>query len=371
MWTKALTIEQRLGTRDNNFDLVRLLAAFAVLLSHSWPLLGRGDREPIARWLGHDTLGSLAVGVFFVISGFLVAGSYLNDRHPGRFLARRGLRLYPGLVVNVLLCVLVLGPLATSLPLGDYFRDPHTWKYLRNAEALRVHYSLPGLFQHNPLPQATNGSLWTLRSEINLYLVLLLLGMCRLLRPSVLLTLLPAILVTQYFLLGRYISPTTRIAGLRLDLSLPHAAYFCTGAIFYVLRHRLPLHWSWAALCLAAMALSVGRAHGDIVFRTLLPYVVIYACLLPLPLVSGLRRLGDISYGVYLYAFPVQQTVVSFTGPGIPLALYAGLCALITVGLGILSWWLIEHRALSLKHYLHPPRKQQAVQTAAEVTAAG
>src|SRR6185312_3238602 len=107
---------------ENNFDALRLVAALSVVFSHAF-LIAEGSEasEPFVRLTGNQcVLGLVGVFVFFIISGYLVTGSFLRHPEPGRFALKRGLRIFPGLAVNLLVCALVLGALVTTLPLGDY-----------------------------------------------------------------------------------------------------------------------------------------------------------------------------------------------------------------------------------------------------------
>lgn len=142
-----------------------------VLYGHSFVLLGL--REPLfMSWL---PLGPLGVFIFFTISGYLVSESWDRDPHLLRFFQRRLLRILPGLAVCVLLTVGVLGPLLTTLPLADYFSNPHTLGYLRTI-GLYITYYLPGVFDGNRYPNAVNGSLWSLPVEFLMYIVVALVG---------------------------------------------------------------------------------------------------------------------------------------------------------------------------------------------------
>ena len=150
----------------NSFDLLRVLAAVAVIFHHVAPLSGR----PIVRLFSTD-FGELGVGVFFVISGYLVTASWRRTPALWPFLKKRLLRIEPALAVSLAVTALVFGAYATSLPLADYFRTPQVWLYVaRNALLYPVTYDLPGVFAHNPLPLQVNGSLWTLRLEFTCYL---------------------------------------------------------------------------------------------------------------------------------------------------------------------------------------------------------
>src|SRR5207249_8380224 len=112
--------------RANNFDAVRLLAALSVVFSHSF-LIAEGSEhsEPFLRLNGNQCiLGLVGVFVFFVISGYLVTESWCRRPVPALFSLRRALRIYPALIVNVLVCALIIGPLVSTLPLAAYLRDP-------------------------------------------------------------------------------------------------------------------------------------------------------------------------------------------------------------------------------------------------------
>ena len=175
----------RSGSRDNVFDVLRLAAAMAVLLSHCYPLTGR--EEPVARVVG-ETLGDLGVSVFFAISGFLVARSGAHSPGLRPFAAKRALRLLPALIVCVWLLALVLGPLLTTLSPGDYLTTPQTLIYpLRSSVLITFAGRLPGVFEHNPFIGAVDGSLWTLPLEACCYVMVAVLGVLALLHRRALL----------------------------------------------------------------------------------------------------------------------------------------------------------------------------------------
>src|SRR5919202_5926078 len=152
--------------RRDNFGVLRLTAATAVLVSHAFRLTG--STEPVAAITG-ETLGDVAVAVFFAVSGFLVAGSWCRDPRLGRFLARRAKRIWPGLAVAVLFTVYVVGPIFTRLPLKEYLDSGGTHAFLGWLVMVPSH-RLPGVFTSNPLGLA-NASLWTLPVEFKAYLL--------------------------------------------------------------------------------------------------------------------------------------------------------------------------------------------------------
>ena len=157
--------------RDNNFNLIRLIAALSVLFSHSVAVLGL----PSSREFFFDhlslSLAEMAVDVFFVTSGFLVTGSLVNRGDVIAFLWARALRIYPAIWVMLILTVFALAPALTTLPLAEYFTSPKTHDYFAKCATLigGVRYSLPDVFETMPLKTEFNGSLWTLPIELRLY----------------------------------------------------------------------------------------------------------------------------------------------------------------------------------------------------------
>ncbi|HOU65868.1 MAG TPA: acyltransferase family protein, partial [Thermomonas sp.] len=154
----------------NNFNLIRLFAAWLVIYGHAWAITGSAGGDLVTRLTRFKFAGGVAVDVFFFISGFLIAASLARNT-ARRYLASRALRILPALVVCVALSVFVLGPLLTKA--ADYWRQPMTWDYLwSNSTLWASRYALPGVFGSLP-QQAVNGSLWTLPIEARLYLALL------------------------------------------------------------------------------------------------------------------------------------------------------------------------------------------------------
>ena len=167
-------MEQALAKHSDNLTALRWMAASMVLFGHAFVFLGLP--EPMfMQWL---PMGPLGVYIFFSISGYLVAQSWERDPSVIRFLIRRLLRIFPGLFVCTILSVLVLGPLLTEVSQAEYWSSPHTRGYFSNLY-LYITYYLPGVFTHNRLPNAVNGSLWSLPVEFAMYLLIVLIGVVR------------------------------------------------------------------------------------------------------------------------------------------------------------------------------------------------
>src|SRR5690606_18042727 len=156
---RRATIAEAWAGPRNNFNLMRLFAAWLVIYGHAWAITGSPGGDLVAWLTQFKFAGGVAVDVFFVVSGFLIAASLQRNDVRG-YLVSRALRILPALVACVALAVLVLGPLLTTSP--QYWRDPATWDYLWvNGSLWSSRYFLPGVFDTLPNP-AVNGSLWTL-----------------------------------------------------------------------------------------------------------------------------------------------------------------------------------------------------------------
>lgn len=292
---------------------MRLAAALLVVVSHTFPLSGRA---PLRIW-GVEDLGALGVSVFFVISGYLVAGSYRRD--PKTYLAKRLLRIEPGLIASLVVTVIGLS-FVTTARAADYW--PAAGMYvLRNALLYPTTYALPGVFEHVPLAGVVNGALWTLRLEFSFYLVLMLL------RARLPLVLALGGACAAVWLAMTFLTPgwadghATRIAF----LAARNGLLFFAGAALQLAGTRVPL-WLGAA---SALAFPLAGPLS-------LPTAVI-----------GLSRPGklpaDLSYGVYIYAFPVQQVLASAG------ALNLATAVLAVLPFAALSWFLVEKPAMALK----------------------
>lgn len=333
------TLADLWSTGRNHFNLIRLVAAWLVIWSHAWAITGTAGNDHFARLTLSKSAGAFAVDVFFAISGFLVAASC--ERNGWReFLLARALRIYPALIVCVTLTVCVLGPLLTTA--ADYWRDGATWRYLwANATLWRAEFWLPGVFETLPRT-AANGSLWTLPIEGRLYLALLAASALGMLRPW---RYLPAWALA--------IAGAAAFAWLRAPLQ-EHLAYllwvtafFITGTLLWTWRARVRLSW-WPLLPLLGLA-AVSR--GSVWFVPVYFALVVHGtfCLAFLPRLPRIER-TDLSYGLYLYGWPMQQ-VAMLLGATTVLTNTLAASALAFV-CAALSWFVVERPALGWKRRL-------------------
>ncbi|WP_298428709.1 acyltransferase [Rhodoblastus sp.] len=330
--------------RSNGFDALRLFAASLVIYGHSAALTGHMP----AGMLG-GAIHAIGVKIFFVISGFLITRSWQSDPNLLRFWSKRVLRIMPGLIMVCLASVFVLGPLVTKLPLAEYFRDRATYDYLWNIAFYPV-YSLPGVFADNTVPSVVSGVLWTLPVEVAMYFgVPLLIGRHRrspkLLVPVLAVALLAASL---YFLRIAPERPSLVLWGTDVIVALDLTCYFYFGASIAILRleHRCSPVVAIVLFAIAARFLD-NEVLKEIALATTLSCFVVGAGRTRSALLSKFEG-HDISYGVYLYGFPVQQTLIHFMGPQ-PAMFNFVAAMLITMLLATLSWRFVERPALALK----------------------
>ena len=344
------TLGSAFAAGRNNFDAMRLGAALLVLASHAYVLTGREDEEPFAPVLLHlADGGSLAVGMFFVVSGFLIARS-AERRGPWAYARARALRIYPAFAVVVLIQAFVLGPLATRLPLEAYFGDAGFWAGVARSLAFSPPLGLPGVFEGNPVPLAVNGSLWTLRIEALCYAGLLGMAWLGLLRPRAVLV--P--LAVGWVLLGVTIAARAGflpwwLGSLRVVSVVDCLLNFLMGAAFWVWRDRVPLRGWWVVLGVSGVWLAAQFGGGAVAFHLVLPYAVLW---LGLAAPLALRGFADVSYGAYLAAFPIQQGLVAIMGVGIGPVWLMALAAPLTLLYAVASRRFVEAPALRLRHGL-------------------
>ena len=335
-WPRGPTLADAWAGR-NNFNLMRLFAAWLVIHGHAWAITGSAGGDLLARLTRFKFAGGIAVDVFFFISGFLIAASLERNTVRG-YLASRGLRILPALVACVALTTFVLGPLLTTAT--DYWRHPMTLEYfLVNASLLLSRFQLPGLFQAHPL-DVVNGSLWTLPNEARLYLLLMFAWLLGLLAPRRYTPLWLIAALVGYALAWRYWPLPDHI-----QKYAECTVFFTTGSLLWVNRDRVRLSgWAVIGLLVAFVALR-GTSWSHLPYFGLLTYGTLWLGLrVRLPMI----RRTDLSYGLYLYGWPAQQLAwmlpLGKTIPG-----NIAVATAIALGCAAMSWFLVERPALQLK----------------------
>ncbi|MFD0987473.1 acyltransferase family protein [Methyloligella solikamskensis] len=348
---QAPTIAARLTGRDNNFNLIRFLAATVVLLDHSVALAGTG--EPRLLVLGPLTidllvvpLGRIAVDVFFVVSGFLVTRSVLTRPTVLDFTIARVLRLFPALLVVSFVIAFVLGPLISDRSFSEYFGDLKAWIYAPLTGMLVSHSeTLPGVFDDVRQQGIVNSPLWTLRYEAICYGILGGLALVgALMHRRIVYTL--AALLAAYLLVTFGTDLRGQMAA--IDSLARFGLSFFLGGACYVFADRIRLNWIWM-IGLGVLAAATSQTSiAEFTFHVALAYGVLWVALVPGGPLRGFNRLGDYSYGLYILCWPIQQTIVTLM-PAIAAPALFAISFPITLGVAALSWHLVEHPALQRK----------------------
>lgn len=335
-----------LSSHQNNFDVLRFLFATLVVFSHSYPL-GEGHelREPLWKLTGQTTLGGLSVHCFFIISGFLIAASWDRRKDVGQFLKKRVLRIYPGFIIANTICVFLVAPLAaepTVAEPGLSFKQ-FAWDCLR----LQGTQSPETLFPQNHL-HALNGSVWSIAYEFWCYIGVVVLGLIPLFhRRSFVLGLFVVSLAVAFLfptfhlewigggVLGRIFGYPFFWARL-----LPN---YLAGVVAWRYREKIVVSNKFAMLCAITLAVSIPLANSwSVVFPICGTYLVLWAAFHSSFRMHGFSKYGDFSYGMYLYAFPIQQLLVMNNGGAMnPFGLFA-IAWPLSILAGICSWFIVE-----------------------------
>ncbi|KAB2701305.1 acyltransferase family protein [Brucella lupini] len=331
-------------TRTNNLDFLRFLAASTVVLGHGQALSG----TPVTQLLGSN-ISTLGVMVFFAISGYLITDSWERQKSFKTFIANRCLRIFPALVSVTVLTAFILGPFVTSLITSEYFKSPLFIKYLQNI-ALNVNYVLPGVFENNNLKFAVNGSLWSLPPEFACYIMVAIVGIFanRFKNAAYLSILIIMSSLTFYNL--RHPDITYVFYGTELFSSAGVIVYFLLGSIIRLYRINLSFWILGGFIILYALLFPTNSNYLNITFAAI---ITSYGCLkfgfMSTPILRKWGRFGDLSYGIYLYSFPIQQTLVHYAGNGIGANKLIFSSYILSILFAFLSWHLIEKQALKLK----------------------
>jgi peptidoglycan/LPS O-acetylase OafA/YrhL len=302
--------------------------------------LTRGDdADALSRWFGIYS-ASVAVYLFFFISGFLVTGSWLRQRSLRRFLAARALRIVPAYAACLIAATLLLGASVTTLPVADYFADPRTWRYvwwnLSFPEAMQ--FTLPGVFEDHRRP-SVNGSLWTLPAEFRAYALIAIVGLLGILER------LPRLLLAVALCVWLIVFEGFPMPLVKVGAAIPMLGYFALGAIAWVGRTALPLDGRVVVVLLLVVVGSRGTTLYPYSFAITLCYACLWFAYVPRGVLLRFNRFGDYSYGVYLWGFPMQQLIVSLLHTPTP-TLITLLAWPLALGCAIVSWHLIEKPAL-------------------------
>jgi peptidoglycan/LPS O-acetylase OafA/YrhL len=345
-----VTLGEASQSRRNNFNFLRFMLASLVILTHSFNLLHR-DNETLAFLTRKQlTLGTMSVDFFFVISGFLIANSWENRKTVLDYLRNRILRIYPGYVVAVMASVFIFGLLASSSP-SAYLHSISAGHFLMDIIRLHKIQWLPS-YAHNPEPGILNGSLWSIAIEFECYILLMVAGWIGLLRRRELM--LAFFAISLLLSLGFLYS----VPGIhQLVARLPDAIVqkllvvtcFLSGTTLFLYRDEIRLspfllRFSVAVLILTAM--TTGFVLATMVVGA---YVLFYVAFSPKVKLNDWGKKIDLSYGIYLYGWPIQQLTIFYLGKSLNPYILTLIALPLACFCAALSWFCIEHPFLRMK----------------------
>lgn len=337
-----------LESRDNSIGFLRLVLASMVIFDHAYEL-GGAPASNALRW-AIEPICELAVPGFFVLSGLLITRSFIASKSIRNYFKKRALRILPGYYACLLVMVLIFGPLiavAESGSLSGYFnlaKDGPLFYLVNNVALLQRQASFNELLSTVPYPNAMNGSLWTLFNEAVCYIMIALIGIVGVYRRAPWL-----MIVFALGLLGILNLPADVISQLpeRIQrtgfkfMLIEHFLWFALGSLAWLFRDRIVLNrWlALLALVLTATALYTGSRH--ILLPIPFAYLLIWLAY-AMPYFKNIDAKRDLSYGVYVYAFPVQQTLALFGVHQWGYVPYVVSTFIFVIPLAWLSWTYVE-----------------------------
>lgn len=354
-YPRPLRLNEVIDSKNNNFNLIRMIAATAVIFSHSFALaLGENGFEPIYNLLGMS-LGGIAVNVFFITSGLLVTRSLCFKINLRQFVIARALRIYPALIVSVLVC-LIVGTIISTLSFNEFIRNNNSIKFILYNSSIIISdfQTLPGVFEQAPYDSSVNGSLWTLPWELRMYLVLLGVGVLILIakrfkfkKNIIPITILLIALISTMFYFHYHLNQEVHWFYSKFSRFL--SAFFLGGSL-YILKNHIVLSKKILLGCNLLLIISFlfNKDVFFVVFVLFSPYIILCIAYLPKGKILQYNTLGDYSYGTYIYAWPIQQ-MLAITFIGITPAKMMFFTFFLTLFFAILSWHLIEKPAMRLK----------------------
>lgn len=341
--------------RNNNcFDFLRLLFAVFVLVTHSYALFGYSENDWLYQLTRQISFSQVGVFGFFSISGYLIFISLVRSENLINYFAKRVLRIFPALTILILVSVFVVAPIFVSGSSINLYSNLSTWEYLLNNIILQTKYTIDGLFENNPLPSIVNGSLWTIPYEFSCYVLIsvffLIKNKMRLIRIVLSFNMICFLIIFNFYLTK--FSYWTPVYKINTELLLKFGGFFLMGSLIasfndLVIKHKTLLLISSFILLTGSFFFFVFHWVEYIIF----PIFIISFGLHSFKYISDISKIGDYSYGFYLYAFLIQQVIVLMFEPQLYMLMF--LSFLITFIFALFSWYLIEKPTLKLKRFIY------------------
>lgn len=363
------SLEKIYDPKNNSFDLARFLLAVMVIYAHSYPLLIKNNSGDLVSRFTKNQIdaGGLAVYCFFAISGFLITQSIVKSRSYIDYLIKRFLRIMPAFFMSLCIAAFIIGPVVSNISLWEYFfqhsilepNSPYSY-ILRNITFNVRGYSwgIYNVFTDNAYPLSMNGSMWTLKHEIFCYLGLIIISMLGFLKKRklyLIYTMVFAVILILYYVYDFKLFHLSKIAFLKWDereyINIIRLGFiFNLGSLIYIYRDKVKFNILLVMLpiILFIILLIIRPEMLKYALILLLPYLIISICI-KLKF-SSFSKYGDFSYGIYIYAFMIQQTLSHYFNHSLTVISFFALSFIITLVIAILSWNFIERPCMLLKN---------------------
>jgi len=338
-----MTLLEASKSRDNNLNLMRIIAAIMVIFSHSWPISYGADHSDFLNIFskGQITFGNVSVCLFFFLGGFLIMSSAERSKTARIFFKKRVQRLFPSLIAVVVCTVFILGPFFTKLDLASYFTNTDTYKYLLNAVLLPVH-SLPGVFTNNIYGTTVNGPLWTMPVEFACYVICFFMYAIHMTDQKKMKY--TIILFIPLYFLVLYLLRNYSV----LQAALRPMGLFYMGMLFYVYREKIVLKGWLAFTAGTILIVSLLTNTLEYVILFTFSYVTAYLGFVVKKNYHFLDGKPDLSYQIYLCAWPIQQIITQINGGSMNNILNFIESLPLTIIAAAILYEVIDHKSISL-----------------------
>ena len=340
---KVSSIQSHMDGRNNNFNLLRMIGALLIMYAHAM-FITIGDDITFETYPVKYTLGMTTLNLFFVLSGMLVTSSWLKHEDWLTYAVSRAMRILPGLIVVSFITAFFIGPLVSTQDLTAYFSDLRSWIYWPLTSMLNADVTLPGVFEGLPNDAIVNAPLWTLKYEAFFYISLAILGLFGWLKTRRFTIL--ALLGFSFYFFVTFLTNLREIAAID---HLMHFGYaFLIGACFHIFRKFVPVNLSLALITMGLALLIVyhfGLQTGEFLLIPSAALLGIWIAYVPGGPLRYYNAIGDYSYGVYIWHYPIEQVMRTNLGDVSAMQLY--LTSLpIVLPIAIVSWHFVERPSL-------------------------
>lgn len=340
-----MLLQDLLKKENNNIDIFRVIAAILVIYGHSYAFFPSVTyNDVIQRLLTFDSSSSIAVKAFFFLSGLLVTNSLLTKKNSVDFIMARFFRIFPALFVVLFITAFIIGPILTTVSIKDYFSSLIPFYYVVNSFFMDIQYLLPGVFESNAR-NVINGSLWTIPFEVFCYIFLISLFFIGVTKSRVLMTLVFFVVVLDQVmgnsLLFTWLPPRNEVTML--------APSFAFGAVLAVWRDKIKINLKTTAGAVLFSLLLFRSQHNYYFVEMAIFISILYIS--ANVFVLKFRPKMDLSYGIYLWGWLVQQILASIF-PDQTIVFHQIAAIIVCIVIAHFSWKYIEKPSISFGHRL-------------------